>query len=108
MMEYVRWGNLARPWCIKDQGIWMDIEIAGVLYQCLNALAHLHATPAFIHGNITPENILVEHRHPRLYVKLGGFGLTKEGSNIGSKVSSGMYTALEVSSGMSIHQRTFS
>lgn len=106
MTEYVRGGNLANPWHTNDQPMWSPLEISCILYQCLHALAHLHAKPNTIHRNIKPENILVGHRYPSPHVKIGDFGFTKEGSMLGGKGGSWMYTAPEVLSGMSTSQQS--
>lgn len=104
-MHYVQGGNLARPWRIKDQDSWSPIEIAGVLYQCLNALAYLHAETDTIHWRIKPENVLVERRYPRvrgLHVKIGEIGLDES-----SEVGIWTYTAPEALTGMFIRQEIY-
>ncbi len=106
MMEYLPGGNLADPWRTKDEWMWNEFEIAGILYQCLHALAHLHAKPNTIHRDIKPENILVERRYWFLCVKIGDFGLTKEGDMLGGKDDSWTYTSPEVLSGMFISLKT--
>lgn len=106
VMEYARGGNLARPWRVKDQVDWNVTEIAMILYQCLHALAYLHAEPTVIHRDIKPQNILVEHRYRTPFVKIGDFGFAKEGSKVGGKSGTWTYTAPEVFSSESIPQQT--
>ncbi len=99
---------MAGPWCIKDEEGWKFPEIVSVLYQCLHALAHLHAKPNAIHRNIKPENIWLERRDRATSAKIADFGLTKEGSMFGDKVRSSSYTAPEVFSGKFIFQQASS
>ena len=98
--------------------MWNPREIAYVLYQCLQALEHLHAEkeiwnegrklweikPAIIHRDMKPENILVERRYPRPYVKITDFGLATEGSRAGGCLGTLGYAAPEVFSGMFVPQ----
>ena len=102
VMQYVRGGNIARPWRIRDLDNWSDMEVCNILYQCLLALAYLHAKPTIVHRDIKPENILMQSRYPWPWVRLADFGLAKEGSKIGGQAGTMMYTAPEVFSGMFI------
>lgn len=105
-MEYVRNGNIAHPWRLKEQPAWTAWEITIILYQCLHALIHLHAKPTIIHRDIKPENILVDHRYPAPQVKIGDFGFAKEGSKAEGISGTWTYTAPEAFSSEFTPQQT--
>ncbi|CAD6563772.1 MAG: hypothetical protein ASARMPREDX12_000056 [Alectoria sarmentosa] len=67
--------------------------------KCLHALMYLHAKPTVIHRDIKPENILVDHRYPAPKVKIGDFGIAKEGSKAEGISGTWTYTAPEAFSG---------
>ena len=105
-MEYVRNGNIAHPWRLKEEPAWDAWEITIMLYQCLHALMYLHAKPTVIHRDIKPENILVDHRYPAPKVKIGDFGIAKEGSKAEGISGTWTYTAPEAFSGEFIPRQT--
>ncbi|KAK4151490.1 kinase-like domain protein [Chaetomidium leptoderma] len=69
-----------------------------ILCQCLSALVYLHGQePPIVHRDIKPSNILVQHRHPDdIHVKLGDFGLSREGPDPATICGSWRYLAPEV------------
>ncbi|KAL1858358.1 hypothetical protein VTK73DRAFT_7839 [Phialemonium thermophilum] len=90
--EYVPEGSLDNhPRLSVEEGRQM-------LRQCLSALAYLHGlTPPIVHRDIKPSNILVQYRRAdSIYVKLGDFGLSKEGSDPTTFCGTRRYLAPEV------------
>lgn len=95
--EYLKGGNLARPWQVRDQPAWETLQVLSVLYQCLYGLDSLHAAPhPVIHRDIKPQNILVADDEPRPRIKLADFGLAKEGTKCRGQAGTFLYTAPEV------------
>ncbi|KAK3305052.1 protein kinase [Chaetomium strumarium] len=73
-------------------------ECLQILRQCLSALVYLHGhRPPIVHRDIKPSNILVQHRHADdIHVKLGDFGLSREGPDPTTMCGSWLYAAPEV------------
>ncbi|KAK3336978.1 kinase-like domain-containing protein [Cercophora scortea] len=77
-------------------------ECLQILRQCLSALVYLHGQdPPIVHRDIKPSNILVQHRHADdIHVKLGDFGLSREGPDPTTMCGTWRYTAPELSEEM--------
>ncbi|KAL2257750.1 hypothetical protein VTK26DRAFT_9220 [Humicola hyalothermophila] len=90
--EYVPGGTL-RNYTDLSTG-----ECLQILCQCLSALVYLHGhKPPIVHRDIKPSNILVRHRHANnIYVKLGDFGLAREGADPTTICGSPPYLAPEI------------
>ncbi|KAK3302817.1 kinase-like domain-containing protein, partial [Chaetomium strumarium] len=90
--EYIPGGNLS------DYHDLSECECLQVLRQCLSALVHLHGRePPIVHRDIKPSNILVQHRHAgNIDVKLGDFGLLREGPDPTTICGSLRYLAPEI------------
>lgn len=91
-LEYVPLGSLE-----DVQGVSYD-EAVSVVSQCLSALVYLHGRePPIAHRDIKPANILVQHRlDGNIYVKLGDFGLSRDGFEMMTFCGTPMYLAPEV------------
>ncbi|KAK4243398.1 kinase-like domain-containing protein [Corynascus novoguineensis] len=90
--EYVPGGTLA------DYADLSTGECLQILRQCLSALVYLHGhEPPIVHRDIKRSNILVRHRHPNnIYVKLGDFGISREGADPTTICGTPQYLAPEV------------
>ncbi|KAH6614517.1 protein kinase [Chaetomium sp. MPI-SDFR-AT-0129] len=90
--EYVPGGTLV------DYADLSTGECLQILRQCLSALVYLHGRkPPIVHRDIKPSNILVQRRHANeLHVKLGDFGLSREGPDPTTMCGSWKYAAPEV------------
>ncbi|MFH8366301.1 serine/threonine-protein kinase [Streptomyces sp. NPDC018031] len=71
VMEYVPSRSLAQ--LMKDEGRLAPERVAAVGRQIADALAHSHAR-GVVHGDITPENILITEEH---VAKLTDFGISR-------------------------------
>jgi serine/threonine-protein kinase len=81
--EYCDGGNIAQ-WMERNGGKLRSADIRPVMQQCLDALKYAHLR-RLIHGNITPQNILVANTTVNPIGKLSDFALAKE---FGRKFSS--------------------
>ncbi|KAF6241784.1 hypothetical protein HO173_000496 [Letharia columbiana] len=102
--EYLKEGNLSRPWRLNDRSPWQPIQVFSILAQSLRALASLHASPNCVtHRDIKPENILVADRErttnpgePGPWIKIADFGLATEGTKCEGSAGTWLYQAPEV------------
>jgi len=95
-LEYIPCGSLD-----AHQDITYN-ETLAILEQCLSALDYLHkGKKPIAHRDIKPANILVEYRFDgEMYVKLGDFGLSREGPDWATICGTGTYLAPEIRSGL--------
>ncbi|KAL2184991.1 kinase-like protein [Thermothelomyces heterothallicus CBS 203.75] len=91
-LEYVPGGTL------EDYTNLSTADCLQILRQCLSALVYLHGQePPIVHRDIKPSNILVQYRHSDgIFVKLGDFGLSREGPDPTTICGSLRYLAPEV------------
>ncbi|OJD15878.1 STE protein kinase [Emergomyces pasteurianus Ep9510] len=92
IMEYMPLGSLRHQNKVNPIS---SAEIRLVLTQGLDALRYLHSED-ITHRDIKPENILVQGRGEFFHIKLGDFGLSKEGSHLISHVGTDYYEAPEI------------
>ena len=92
IFEYVPGGAL------EDYNDISTGECFQILRQCLSALVYLHERePPIVHRDIKPGNILVQSRAGgEINVKFGGFGLSKEGTDLITLCGSRRYLAPEI------------
>jgi serine/threonine-protein kinase Chk2 len=91
-MEYMEFGSL---WDEDHRSRFSFAECVEILRQSLSALVYLHGrSKPIAHRDLKPGNILVRQRDP-LHVKLGDFGLAKNGS-LESHCGTWTYAAPEV------------
>ncbi|CAJ2508713.1 Uu.00g137390.m01.CDS01 [Anthostomella pinea] len=100
-MEYVPCGPLGDLEDVLYNETWM------ILRQCLSALSYLHGNHTPIaHRDIKPANILVQFREAGdIYVKLGDFGLSRDGAELMTLCGTRRYLAPEVYSEAGRHSR---
>ena len=101
VMEYCSGGELFTE-ILKRQSF-SERDAARIMYQILSAVSYLHSFQ-IIHGDINPENILLEDKNDSLNIKLADFGSAIVKSEISAgRVSIGkaFYVAPEIYEGIS-------
>ncbi|KAJ3466849.1 hypothetical protein MRS44_004413 [Fusarium solani] len=91
-LEYMPGGSLEHHINITED------ETLMILRQCLSALEYLHRQdPPIAHRDIKPANILVKSRNETfIYVKLGDFGVSGDGSELMTLCGTEKYMAPEI------------
>ena len=100
VMEYCGGGELFTQ-ILKRQSF-SEPDSAKIFYQILSAVSYLHSQ-GIIHGDLNPENILLEEKHGSLNVKLADFGsamLKTDGKLKKADISKPYYSAPEVYDGV--------
>ncbi|KAI1131012.1 hypothetical protein F5Y10DRAFT_275726 [Nemania abortiva] len=84
--EYLTGGSLRQH--LKDGRYFSGVECNEITKQSLSALAYLHELePSITHRDLSDGNILVQHRSAdRIVIKLGDFGISKEGPQLNTIV----------------------
>ncbi|KAM3536099.1 hypothetical protein MY4038_000565 [Beauveria bassiana] len=100
-LEYMRCGSLEAHKDITYN------ETFTIISQCLSALAYLHErNPPIAHRDIKPANILVERRSENgIFVKLGDFGLARNGFELLTLCGTYKYLAPEIHSDKQLRAR---
>uniref|UniRef100_A0A7S0RG56 Protein kinase domain-containing protein n=1 Tax=Chlamydomonas leiostraca TaxID=1034604 RepID=A0A7S0RG56_9CHLO len=84
MMEYVRGGSLAQRFRAASNGNWrLSLrERCRIALQAALGMSYLHdQSPAVIHFDLKPDNLLVEGEGDDILVKVADFGLSKHKFN---------------------------
>lgn len=100
VMEYCGGGELFTE-ILKRQSF-SEEDSAKIFFQILSAVSYLHSK-GIVHGDLSPENILLEEKHGSLNVKIADFGsavLNKEKRFANADVGKAYYTAPEVYEGV--------
>ena len=100
VMEYCGGGELFTQ-ILKRQSF-SESDSAKIFYQILSAVSYLHSQ-GIIHGDLNPENILLEEKHGSLNVKLADFGsaiLKTDGKLKRPDISKPYYSAPEAYDGV--------
>ncbi|KID88160.1 protein kinase, partial [Metarhizium majus ARSEF 297] len=91
-LEYMPFGSLDQHNDISYK------ETFSIVHQCLSALVYLHEQEMPIaHRDIKPPNILIESRSDKsIFVKLGDFGLSRDGFKLSTFCGTRTYLAPEI------------
>ncbi|KAI0113737.1 hypothetical protein GGR51DRAFT_546936 [Nemania sp. FL0031] len=84
--EYLAGGSLRQH--LREGKYFTGVECNHILKQSLSALAYLHELePSITHRDLSDGNILVQARSAdRIFIKLGDFGISKEGPKLNTLV----------------------
>ncbi|KAI0402515.1 hypothetical protein F4802DRAFT_608623 [Xylaria palmicola] len=89
--EYLPGGSLRQH--LLDSRYFSPLECVHITRQASSALAYLHKLkPSITHRDITDGNILIDHRSiNRIYIKLGDFGISKEGPELNTIIGTPVF-----------------
>ncbi|KAI1321018.1 kinase-like domain-containing protein [Xylariaceae sp. FL0255] len=84
--EYLAGGSVLDH--LEEGNNFSSFECVQITRQTLSALAYLYGLqPPITHTDISSGNVPVKHRRPdSIFVKLGDFGFSKEGSNLNTEI----------------------
>ncbi len=94
-LEYLGEGSVGDH--LKAGRPFSHYECKQILAQASDVLAYLHTLdPQIVHRHVTPNNILILHRRPRLFIKFADFGNSREGDALRTICGTYLYLAPEV------------